>query len=350
MQRQTTASRRVATGPMENQYSWVAAVAWLLPVLAFIGPFGGVADAQEELVVGAGETRELEPGSFDYESVSLGNGAMVVLTGTTILSTKSLVTDGRTEITYQGSDVNRDAKLFEFVVLDGTRMRGLLAIDVSGADGVDGQDGGRGADGEDEHQRWAKVVAPEDGGHGGAGGHGTHGEAGMNVSLSLIRVDERAQISLRSDGGDGGDGGDGKRFRRGRRGGDGGAAGNGGNGGDAGKVDVDLVYREGTSEGRLVELREFLHNNVHAEPGQGGQGGKAGQRGHWGDGGDGGSVSLVPWDVIQVKRGADGSGRAGAFGVDGVPGTGTMPQKDLMSDSEWAERKRQLLERIFPKP
>lgn len=199
------------------------------------------------LVLQDSETKLLTPGTYVYETIQLGRNATILLTGTTKLSAKTMLTDAGARIEYKkGSDYRNNAKMLELVVLNGEGMRGILSINGSAADGTDGKNGANGAHGDSEHTKTdtcyervlgAKVpypclhhTDPTPGGAGQNGGHGVNGEEAMDLDVSLYKLHPSVHVILNSNGGNGGDGGNGgnggnggrgKRIERGANGGNG---------------------------------------------------------------------------------------------------------------------------------
>ena len=341
----------------------------LLAVLCSGVLFGGPLEA-EDLTLAEDETRVLSAGTHNFDLIQMGRNSTILLSGTTRLTARKMTTDVAARIEYdKGEDLQNNAKYLEFVVLDGSGMRGRLLINGSGADADHGVHGSNGRHGDSEHTKtdtcYKRVVGvrvpypciqhvePEPGGHGGHGGDGSDGEEAMDIDASMYKLDPSVHVTLMSNGGNGGDGGNGgnggdggrgKRIERGRNGGNGGNAGNGGDGGDAGDIDVVLVYRDGTPEADLEKLRKFLDNNIHATPGIGGRRGIAGIGGTGGDGGVGGRIG---GEDIGIRRGGGRGGSSGSNGRDGGVGDTGAVTKELVEAGEWINRNRGIADQLF---
>ena len=293
----------------------VGIVAVALPLLV-----AGASVHAEELVLQAGETRVLPAGNHRFHVMRLGEGATIELTGTTRVMAEKLVTAGDASIRYQGSDTGQDAKLFDFVVVDGRSMQGTLLVDGSGKSRPEARSGDTGE------------------ALGQNGERGAAGEAGMNMDLTLFEVNPDAHVRLVSRGGRGGKGGDGGtgkgyvvsvcppvsegphgNFHGGwpcgglhlscerHHGGRGGDGAKGGTGGDAGRIRVFVVHRGAA----LALLQKYLDENVRIEvvAGKGGDGGANGE-----------------------------GGQAGIAGVAGGDGAASKPVKALLGAGDWLTR------------
>lgn len=317
------------------------------------------------------EIHEIKPGTYTFDQVTLGQNAIILLTGSTRLSIKKLDSAPGARIEYKkGASKNDNAKFLELAVLDGSKMRGTFSINGSGEDGKHGDDGDNGGKGGDEHEKtkscWGstlgvkykypcgvEVIDPTPGGNGTNGTDGKNGEEAVDLDVSMYKVDPSAHVILISNGGAGGDGGNGgnggnggrgKRIERGQPGGNGGDGGDAGSGGDAGNISVILVYKDNTPKDKLKELQDFLENNIHAIPGLGGRPGAAGVGGEGGDGGKGGRVGVGD---IGIQRGGGKGGSSGKNGEKGSPGDNGDVNKQLMEGLEWLKLKKNLLDKVL---
>lgn len=324
----------------------------------------------EDLVLKDDEIRELTSGTHSFELITLGRNSTILLSGTTDLLAKKMVIDTEARIEYKpSSDIDNDAKHLEFVVLDGSDMKGVLIINGSGAAGRHGADGANGRNGDSEHTKTdicykrklgvkipypcIRHTDPTPGEHGGNGKNGFNGEDAMDIDVSMYKLNPNVYVTLLANGGNGGDGGNGgnggdggrgKRIERGRDGGNGGNGGDGGNGGNAGNINVLLVYREGTSESELYRLRKVLAENILAKPGVGGYGGRAGDGGTGGDGGLGGRIG---GEDVGIKRGSGKGGASGTNGGSGSKGNDSEISKELIEAKKWLEWKKRTIEKLL---
>ncbi|WP_320027667.1 hypothetical protein [Haliscomenobacter sp.] len=314
--------------------------------------------SQGNLVLQAGEVRQINPGSYSYDQVILGPGSVVLLTGTTRLVTKKLITGDGTRIEYKkGSQRNNPQKMFEMLVTDGSQMNGILSIIGNGEDGHHGGQGGQGANGSDES--WKAHVFPPRTEHrdpspglpGGQGGNGQDGEDAMDITVNIHDLNPNAFVAIYSNGGNGGEGGKGGRGgnggkgkykEKGTPGGIGGSGGNGGNGGNGGHIIARLVHIDKATKAQIAKLQEFLQKNIIALPGLRGLGGLAGDGGDGGSGGKGAVIVKSP--VIRVSRGSAGGGDLGQPGNDGFPGKEGSLKKVLISASQFVRENRDLVD------
>ncbi len=317
--------------------------------------------------VGDGETYVMPRGDHLFDEVIMERNATILITGTTRIVIKKLVSHEGARFQYKkGADRHNPTKKLDLNVVDGTRMRGTLSVIGSGEDGGHGVDGRNGGNGSDEHTRTflkrvklgpfkVKVVPqvehhrPTRGGNGAAGSPGTAGEDGMHLEVSIQKTHPSARILIASNGGDGGDGGRGghggrggrgKRVERGQPGGHGGAGGAGGNGGDGGDIAAQVVFLETATQAELDKAKAYLRDNMLANPGLPGRGGLAGNGGDSGSGGPGGRLG-------PIRRGSGGGGNAGPDGQQGFPGKLGQVKKRLLSFDEWLQLKNRILQDLF---
>jgi hypothetical protein len=284
------------------------------------------------LHVAVGKTHVLEGGSYQFESITLDNGANLVVRGAINLTVRELVTSGDTRIQYEmgsltATNVPRELNLN---VIRGAQITGIFRVIGSGADGGPGANGRGGRNGKNAGHRMRLDVIPpkaeswncKRGEDGEDGERGDHGEDALSIRLSLFEVNPESRIAIEANGGDGGEGGDGgsggrggngREFQNGCRGGDGGAAGRGGNGGHAGNITAQIVFPDDISADQREAFQEFLDANVIALPGRGGLGGASGAPGGGGGGGGAGGIRIRVGDTVVV----DTEHEAGRHGDDG---------------------------------
>lgn len=317
------------------------------------------------------EIHTLDPGSYTFDRIVMGKNATIMLTGTTRLTAREMVTQPGARIQYEKHSARKDSsKFLELIVLNGSKMTGAFSIVGSGGDGRRGPSGSNGANGNDEHTKVrtkmikigfikTKVpdgiqhIHPTNGANGGHGQNGEDGEEAMDLDISMHNIDPSCQCVVVSNGGNGGNaghggnggnGGRGKRFEKGGSGGNGGNGGDGGSGGDAGNIDVRLIYKQNTSKKRLAELNEFLRRNMHAMKGVGGVPGRAGTGGTGGDGREGGRIQVGD---LGIKRSAGNGGSSGTNGAQGGFGDDGRTTEELVDALEFGKMKRHAIERLL---
>ena len=330
----------------------------------------------ESILVSENVIEELDPGNYEYDTVEIKRNGTLLIAGSSKILVKNLISEDGSRIEYKkGAQPNNPHKHLEFTALDGSNMRGTFFFIGDGEDGEDGEHGSHGAHGKNgvtkgvweiedllitKTKIWKiKSYPPKPGKNGENGTNGNNGEDAMSLEVYINNLHPDAYVGLSANGGNGGVGGNGgnggtggkgRTLESGKYGGNGSVGGNGGNGGDGGDVYASIIYADSYTSEQKDRLLEFLSNNIHTLPGIPGRGGLGGNGGTSGSGGKGGTlirINIAGEDIIHATGGKGGGGHAGAVGQDGFPGSVGRANSELLSQTEWLEKKRSIIRKLF---